>query len=420
MDPTLIAYLTNQFPSPVEPYVGDEVMELRKRGAEVIPCSARLPAAGILTDEDSKALAAETLYLEPLRIGLLVRAAWLCVCRFNLLADLFLRVLAQGSESPGQRFRALLHTWLGAYYALKLEGRGVEHIHVHHGYFASWVAMIAARLLGIGFSVTLHGSDLFLRRAYLDTKLKHCQFCLTVSEFNRNYILENYPGVAADKVIMQRMGVSVESCPTQDASSPDASQHLILLAVGRLHPVKNHAFLLLACHQLKRHSLKFLCWIAGEGPERTRLERMIKGLSLNEDVKLLGHLAHPQLKACYESCDVVVLTSHSEGVPVVLMEAMALGKIVLAPAITGIPELVVDGKTGFLYRPGAVEDLVARIEDIRRRQPALGPLREAARQHVVENFNRERNLRTFADLFLKRIPATRESIPHENSVLQQI
>ncbi len=419
MDLTLIAYLTNQFPSPVEAYVCDEIIELRKRGMEVIPCSARLPKQAFF-DDGLEALAAETLYLEPLRIGLLIRAAWLCMRRLNLLADLFLRVLGQGSEPPGRRFRALLHTWLGGYYALRLEGRGVEHIHVHHGYFASWVAMVAARLLGTGFSMTLHGSDLLLHRAYLDTKLEDCRFCLTISEFNRNYILEHYPEVAADKVIVQRIGVAVGRRPEKEVRLPGASQRLILLAVGRLHPVKNHAFLVQACHRLKDRGLNFLCWIAGEGPERTRLERLIASLQLGEEVKLLGQLSRGGLDSRYAACDLVVLTSHSEGVPVVLMEAMALGKIVLAPAITGIPELVLDGKTGFLYRPGMLEDFVTRIEDICNLQPALDPLRAAARRHISENHSREKNLLTLVDLFLKRVQPTRERINNENPVLQQI
>ena len=75
------------------------------------------------------------------------------------------------------------------------QDRGVDHIHVHHGYFGSWIGMVAARLLGVNFSMTLHGSDLLLNGAYLDTKLKHCRFCVTISEYNRRYILEHFPAI---------------------------------------------------------------------------------------------------------------------------------------------------------------------------------------------------------------------------------
>src|SRR5947209_5017609 len=129
-----IAYLANQFPSQVEPYVPAEIRELRSRGFEVIPGSAR---ASTRLDADLESFVTETVYLQPLRLWLLVRAAWLCLRRFRRITDLFERMFS-GTEAPGRRVRALLHTWLGAYYALQLEGRGVDHIHVHHGYFASW------------------------------------------------------------------------------------------------------------------------------------------------------------------------------------------------------------------------------------------------------------------------------------------
>jgi glycosyltransferase involved in cell wall biosynthesis len=143
---------------------------------------------------------------------------------------------------------------------------------------------------------------------------------------------------------------------------------------------------------------------------------------------------------------VAVLTSRSEGIPLALMEAMAHGKIVLAPAITGIPELVIAGKTGFLYQPGSLDEFVDRLEfirsltgrslaalppmrghrDVERRAQSTSALRElewirhAARVQVQHNFNRSRNLESFGDLFLQRFAAQTESIPHEDFVLQQI
>jgi glycosyltransferase involved in cell wall biosynthesis len=131
---------------------------------------------------------------------------------------------------------------------------------------------------------------------------------------------------------------------------------------------------------------------------------------------------------------VMVLTSRSEGVPLVLMEAMARGKIVLAPAITGIPELVITGKNGFLYQPGSQGDFVARLllihsllrkqERHRRLMPSakehLDWVRHGAQAQVRHNFNRQTNLESFADLFLQQVSARTESLPHEDFVLQQI
>lgn len=413
-----IAYLANKFPSPVEPYVADEIRELRRNWVHVIPCSARSVEPANLAD-DLKPFAAETLYLQPLRLGLLLRAAWHCMRHVWQFADLLERVIVQGAESPLRRARCLLHTWLGVYLALLLEGRGVEHIHVHHGYFSSWVGMIAARVLGISFSMTLHGSDLLVHRAYLDTKLKHCQFCLTISQFNRDYILEQYPTVAAEKVRVQRMGVDPPSLPVAGARD-DSAKHPLLLSVGRLHRVKDHAFLVKACRKLKDRGTRTLCLIAGEGPEHERLERLIQKLDLSEEVGLLGHVDHNQIDSHYAMADIVVLTSRSEGIPLVLMEAMAMGKVVLAPDITGVPELVIHGATGFLYEPGSVDDFVAKVEMIWDLRQALDPIRLAARKHVQQHFNRERNLTAFAETFLNRVAGTVETNSHADSLLQQI
>ncbi len=409
-----VAYLSNEFPVSVEPYVGQEIQELRKRGVNVVACSIRRSSGTVGT---APASAGETLYLEPMRMGQLLRAAWLCLRNAMLLGDLFLRVLIRGRESPLRRLRAVLHTWLGAYYALSLQGRGVTHIHVHHGYFASWVAMVAARLLGINFSMTLHGSDLLLHAAYLDTKLKHCNFCTTISEFNRRYILAHYPDADPAKVAICRMGVEASrAIPTPRV----APERVVMLAVGRLHAVKDHAFLIRACKIVKERGLEFLCIIAGEGPQRAALQRLICGLELRSQVRLLGHCSRAELDDLYSMSDVVVLTSRSEGIPLVLMEAMVRGKVVLAPLITGIPELVLDGKTGFLYEPGCVDNFVAKVEMILQSHSSLLPIRCAARQHVEEHFNQKKNVASFVDVFLDRLNRRVECEPNENPVLQQI
>src|SRR5208283_2174101 len=156
-----VAYLANQFPAAVEPYVGEEIQELRRRGVEVIAGSVRQPDAA-RGGASREGLEREVLCLQPVRVLILLRAVGLLVRRWGKISDLVARVLWRGKESPKRRLKALVHTWLGAYYAVLLEGRGVKHVHVHHGYFGSWIGMVAARLMGVSFSVTLHGSDLLV------------------------------------------------------------------------------------------------------------------------------------------------------------------------------------------------------------------------------------------------------------------
>jgi colanic acid/amylovoran biosynthesis glycosyltransferase len=411
-----IAYIANQFPAAVEPYVWEEVQELRKRGHTIRCYTVHSPTP----ERETQKFAKETISLFPLQFGLVFSATLLLLRNLGKLGDCLKRIFLRGNESIPARARTLLHTWLGAYYALLLKQSGVEHLHAHHGYSASWIAMVAARILRCGFSLTLHGSDLLIHHSYLDTKLANCTFCLTVSEFNRNHIVHCYPKVNADKVIVQRLGVET-SIPGAPAFPRDDESILLMLAVGRLHRVKNHEFLIQGCRELKSLGLRFFCIIVGEGPEHIALERLIRKLKLEEEVKLFGQVPRQRLDSYYSMCDLVVLTSRSEGLPLVLMEAMAHGRTVLAPEITGIPELVIPGKTGFLYAPDSLEDFVAKVKTVSLARNALAPMRRAARRHVVQYFNRATNLSAFAELFLSRIYSpTPENPAHENSLLQQI
>jgi glycosyltransferase involved in cell wall biosynthesis len=400
----------------VEWYVVDEILELRRRGVEVMPCSARRTPENSLPPE-LRELAGHTMSLLPLRWTVLLRALWMCGTKFAAIRDLLVRVVLQSDEPWSRRIRALAHMLLGAYYAVLLRDHDVQHIHVHHGYFASWIALVAARFLGISFSMTLHGSDLLVHAALMDTKLSECRFCVTVSEFNQRHILARYPEVDSRKVMRRRMGVNIPPAVPPIRSVTTAP---VLLAVGRLHPVKDHAFLLRACSLLRETGLQFRCRIVGEGPERPRLQFLIHELKLEEIVTLAGQIPHSQLPGFYRVADLVVLTSRSEGIPLVLMEAMAHEKIVLAPAITGIPELVIDGITGFLYRPGSLEDFVERAQEICSALHTMQSVRRHAREHVRMHFDKQVNLAQFTDLLLENIGRGERSCSDENSVLQQI
>jgi glycosyltransferase involved in cell wall biosynthesis len=422
-----IAYLSNRFPEPLESYVGDEISELRKRGLTVFPCSVQRPLAFSWPQAKPSA---ETLYVFPLSFMTCFKAVWLCIAKFSLIADLVWRAL-RGPESISRRCRTLAHTWLGAYLAVRMRQQRIHHIHIHHGYFASWVGMVAARLLDASFSVTLHGSDLLLRADYLDVKLKHCRFCITVSDFNRLYIAGRFPQIDPGKIFVQRLGVDPAFWRPRNHDHRQGT--LSIVTVGRLHPAKNHEFLLIACAALKARGVPVRCVIAGEGEERGRLEQLIRDLSLRQEVTLLGHVPRERLLDLYAEADVVVLTSRSEGLPVTLMEAMAMERVVLAPKITGIPELVTHGVNGFLYTPNSMEDFLAKLQSIRAASQSLDldldldAVRQAARREVDLYFNSRVNLAGFAECWLKHAGGFGQSaleLPrketHENPVLQQV
>jgi colanic acid/amylovoran biosynthesis glycosyltransferase len=388
----------------------------------VICCSGKRVSPNDLSLAE-RAFWKETRFFQPLSDDELVRAVRRLASDRHNLWQLLRPLLWERGASPTRRIRTLGHTVMGAALAEQLSPLNVEHIHAHHGYFASWMALAAARLLGIGFSFTLHGSDLLQRADLLSTKLRACQFCVTVSDFNRQYILRNYPSMPIEKVVVQRLGVDrVLSWPTPtpaaDAEATADQRRFCLLSVGRLHRVKDYRFLIQACAALRDQGLDFLCWIVGEGPERPALENQITVLGLQGHVYLIGHVPRTDLPGYYRYADLVVMTSKSEGIPVVLMEAMAHEKLVLAPAITGISELVEHQRTGFLYQPGSLPDFVSAVSWIRGQKASLARIQRAAAAGIAASYDRQRNLRNFADEFLTRIPQSDGNYAHP--VLQQV
>lgn len=415
---TTIAYIANEFPSPLEPYVIDEITELRRRNVRVICCSGKRVSPDNLSLAE-RAFWKETRFFQPLCDHELLRAARRLTSDRRDLWQLLRPLLWEHGPSATFRLRALGHTLMGAALAEQLEPLKVEHIHAHHGYFASWMALTAAHLLGISFSFTLHGSDLLRRADLLAAKLRACTFCVTVSDYNRQHILRNYPSTPAAKIMVQRLGVDrVPSLPTANRTGPARAARLCLLAVGRLHRVKDYRFLVDACATLRNRGLSFVCWIVGEGPERPALEKQIAALRLEGHVCLIGHVPRNDLPGYYRYADLVVMTSQSEGIPVVLMEAMAHEKIVLAPAITGIPELIEHQHTGFLYESGSLPDFVSAVRWIEANKASLSEIRSAAGATIAASYNRQRNLRSFAEQFLARIPQSERDYAHP--LLQQV
>lgn len=426
-----VAYLANQFPVAVEPYVVDEIRALRSRGVRVVAASVSR------TKEIREQEITADVVLHTADPFTVLRGLWVCVRSWGSIAPLVWRVLTGGRESPVARLKAVVHTVLGACFAVQLQAKSIDHIHAHHGFSASWIALVASRLLGIDFSMTLHGSDLLLHETYLDVKLQECSFCFTISDYNRRFISTRYSKVTPEKIVVSRLGVDIRPKVTYRLDERSKGPFRIL-AVGRLHWVKDHAFLVRACAQLHKHDFPFECQIAGDGPERNRLQSLIQRYQLQERVRLFGHADKKQLDRLYTWADLVVLTSRSEGIPLVLMEAMAHGKVVLAPRITGIPELVIAGHTGFLYQAGSMNDFLAKLStlcslSIPQSEP-MSPtgetpqlltqrmdwIRHASRLHVEHNFNRQKNLNHFCDLFLERVaPASEESF-YEGTVLQQV
>ena len=290
-----------------------------------------------------------------------------------------------------------------ALFAYEMERDGVTHIHAHFATHPTVAALIIHRLTGIPFSFTAHGSDLHVDRRMLDRKVEAAALAVTCSQFNKNVMVDECGEEARDKIHVIYYGVDL------DVFLSNGHEHrpgpLRIICVASYEEVKGHKYLVEACELLNERGVDFRCDLVGGGPLRRDVEKQIAQAGLQERFTLHGMLDRSAVADLLREADVKVLASFPtkggkrEGMPNVLIEAMAAGLPVISTQLTGIPELVETGRTGILVPPAsgpaladALEEL-SRDPDLRRRMGAAG--QERARRM----FDRQLNASSLAALF---------------------
>ncbi|MGQ9851832.1 MAG: glycosyltransferase [Candidatus Oleimicrobiaceae bacterium] len=285
----------------------------------------------------------------------------------------------------------------GLYAGSVLRKQQVEHVHAHFAESGGLVAFVAAAVAGIPYSLTLHGHDIFFNPnprlpAFL---IRHSRFALTVSEFNRGFLLESDPG-AAKKLRVHHCGVDMALFRPREGQAPERFR---MLTVARLQPRKGIADLVEAC-RLLQGELDFACVIIGDGPQRGELEAKVAHYGLAERFHFRGACSQEEVVDELGRASVFVLPSYSEGLPVSVMEAMAMQVPVVATRVNGVPELVREG-TGILVDPGDVRALAQALRRIAtlppRERRAMG---QKARALVEKEFNIRVQSRLLAELLV--------------------
>lgn len=301
--------------------------------------------------------------------------------------------LRRGRQGLGDFARA---GWL----AVQLRDDGVEHLHSHFISSSADTAELVARLLALPFSISAHAKDIYLgESADLRRKLQAARFTVTCTEANRQVL-----AAIAPRAAVHRMYHGVDHTQFHPGQRALAVGAPIIVSVGRLRAKKGLDTLIAACALLRERGQAFACEIVGYGEEQARLQAQIDTLGLTGAVRLVGKLARQQVIERYARAAVYVQPSRiaadgdRDGIPNVLLEAMAMGLPVVASRVSGIPELVGDGHNGLLVEPddaGALADAIARL----LKQPALcADLGCRARQTVTDSFDNDRNLRLLCGL----------------------
>ena len=284
-------------------------------------------------------------------------------------------------------------------FAERMEALGVDHVHAHFANHPALAALIVHRLTGIPYSFTAHGSDLHVDRRMLDAKVASAAFVVAVSAYNQELIVEDCGEHEREKLVVIHCGTDPSVFDGHAGSNegrrdaPRGDRALRIACVASFEEVKGHRFLIQACRLLADRGVDVHVDLAGGGPLRRDIERLIAELDLEARVTVHGPVARPEVGRILAAADVAVLASHPtrsgkrEGIPVALMEAMMSGLPVVASALSGIPELVEDERTGFLVTPGDPEALAERLERLAGDPELRRRLGAAARAKVATEFD---------------------------------
>ncbi|RZS56829.1 glycosyltransferase [Sphaerotilus mobilis] len=286
--------------------------------------------------------------------------------------------------------------------AQRVRHLGIRHLHAHFGNSAAEVARLAAERAGIGYSFTAHARDIFLDDLDHDAlalRLRAARQVVTVSDYNRQHLITRY-GLAPDHVVRIYNGLDLRRFSLQAGA-----REPLILAVGRLIEKKGFGDLIDACALLRDRGLRMRCVIAGGGPLMATLAHQIDTLDLNEQVRLLGAVPSSEVQhwmqraAVFAAPCVVGADGDRDGLPTVLLEAMALGCPCVSTDVTGIPEVLSDGHSG-LQVPQ--HDAVALADALGRllADPALGErLARQARARIESDFDIHHNVARLRRVF---------------------
>ncbi|MGZ6316936.1 MAG: glycosyltransferase [Anaerolineales bacterium] len=420
--PGKVAYVMSRFPHLPETFILREMMALEQLGWKVELYPLILQGQELVHPEARPWL--ERAHSTPwFSFGLAAANTHQAIMHPHRYFSLWARLVRGNFSSPKFLLRALLLFPRAVWMADAFLRDGIEHIHAHYATHPALVAWLIHALTGIPYSVTVHAHDIFVEKPMLATKLRDAAFIASISEFNRDYLVEALGPWVRQKISIVRCGIDPAY---YGQNEQPRNGRLEILSVGSLQPYKGFAFLIEACALLRDQGIPFRCRIVGGGDLRGTLEELIQNRGLIGSVELLGARTQDDVSRllctgnCYVQPSIVTSTGKMEGIPVAVMEAMISGLPVIASALSGLPELVKPGETGWLVPPGnsallaeALAEIYARPAEARRRA-ALG------RQWVQQEFNLETNVHKLAALFAESAPLRQPADAQHNLTKRSI
>ncbi len=397
-----VGYVLKRYPRYSETFVVNEILAHERAGLAIDIFALRPPNDTHFQDAISRVRAPAT-YL-PCE-GVKAVDFWKAINdSARAVPGLFAALEAAGGEEAVEVLQAVV-------LAREVVARGLTHLHAHFATSATTVARLAARLAGVPYTFTAHAKDIFhesVRAADLERKLADASAVVTVSDFNLQFLRDTY-GRAATRVERVYNGLDLERFRFEGTNPRRA--HVV--SVGRLVEKKGFGDLVSACALLRGRGLDFDCTIVGTGPLEAELRAQVSRLGLEACVELSG--PRPQVEvirlvreaAVFAAPCVVGEDGNRDGLPTVLLEAMALGTPCVSTDVTGIPEIVRDGETGLMVPQRDPEGLASALERVLTSPRLAGQLAASARRLIEEEFDVDRNAARQRELFFARQRAGR-------------
>ena len=404
-----IGYVVKRYPRFSETFVVNEILAHEAEGRDIAIFALRPVEETHFQNIISKVRAPVTRLAQPHRRQ---DSLWEALKALHALHPGALAAMMdfpEASESDMFQAAQLAHACLT---------RGITHLHAHFGTLAATVTRIAAALAGVTWSVTLHAKDIYCdydENHHLPLKLRDADAVVTVSDYNRDHLAAEY-GAGPDRLHRIYNGIDLDTFAWQ-APRPDASE---ILAVGRLVEKKGFHILIEALRLMREAGQGARCRIVGGGEMQAELAEQIAASGLDDLVRLAGPMPQDEIIAAMRgaallACPCIVgADGNRDGMPTVLLEAMALGCPVVATPVTGIPELVRHGENGLLAAEGDPRDLAGQMARLLSDAPLRAALSHAGRARIEADFDLRANAGRLGRLFDRlrdtAAPASRKAV----------
>ncbi len=395
-EPMNVGFLASCYPRAVDTAVRNEVLGLRALGHTVHTFSVRSADEAQLVSEVHRRELATTTYIVSDHMVETPFSAFRLLFR-NPACFLGALALARRTRQPGLAGLGLQIAYFleAAYLADQLLSRGISHLHNHIGENSASVAMLASALSGIPYSMTIHGPYIFRapEKWALGEKIARSAFTVAITSFTRSQCMMFVPVDVWERLHIVRCGPDVglleaDPPPLPAENSGPGPERRRFIWVGRLCEEKGVPLLLAASEELAREGLDFEVVMVGDGPLREQVESQIRERDLANHILLKGWMSGDEVQGQIAECHAMVLPSFAEGLPAVIMEAMAFRRPSISTYIAGIPELIVPGENGWLIPAGSVSALVdAMREAIQAPREELERMGSASREAVMRLHN---------------------------------